>query len=327
MTGRSSLRTVGQVVTWWVDRIEQNRTVSKSHRMTMGSLVRRHLVPRLGGLSVKNLTRAVVDDKLVWPLQQELSPHTVHKALQALQQALALAEKQGRIAANPLASVSWKDFWTGKLPPRPAGLHPIDAEGLLTTLAAAFEQDPVAGLLPLMMLAHGTRIGETSQAQWRHISLSERVWILPAENTKTGQSLVVPLTEQVCALLDRYRQLQHPARQGSPWVFAMQGGKPLSEAMASSLIRAISQRQWKSHDLRKLARTVWADIGIDFLVGELLLNHSLGKVPSTYIKATVDQQRREALERWHAWLDERGFAAAHLLKSGESAFSENRVDA
>ncbi|MNF07542.1 hypothetical protein D3C80_2077400 [compost metagenome] len=60
-------------------------------------------------------------------------------------------------------------------------------------------------------------------------------------------------------------------------------------------------------------------------MGELLLNHSLGKVPSTYIKATVDQQRREALERWHGWLDARGFVAAHLLKSGESAFSENRV--
>lgn len=322
---RDSFKTVGQVITWWIGRIEQNRTVSASHRKTMGSLVRRHLIPRLGSVKLKQLSRAVVDDKLIWPMQQELSPHTVHKALQGVQQALALAERQRRIDANPLASVSWKDFWTGKLPPRPAGLHPIDAEGLLKTLNAAFEKNPVAGLLPLLMLAHGTRIGETCQLQWRHISLSERVLILPDENTKNGHGLVIPLTEQVCALLDRYRQLQHPARQGSPWVFAMQGGKPLSEERASSLVREISQRQWKSHDLRKLARTVWADIGIDYLVAELMLNHSLGKVPSTYIKSTVDQQRREALERWHAWLDDRGFASAHLLKSGESAFSEKRV--
>jgi integrase len=322
---RDSFKTVGQVITWWIGRIEQNRTVSASHRKTMGSLVRRHLIPRLGSVKLKQLSRAVVDDKLIWPMQQELSPHTVHKALQGVQQALALAERQRRIDANPLASVSWKDFWTGKLPPRPAGLHPIDVEGLLKTLNAAFEKNPVAGLLPLLMLAHGTRIGETCQLQWRHISLSERVLILPDENTKTGHGLVIPLTEQVCALLDRYRQLQHPARQGSPWVFAMQGGKPLSEERASSLVREISQRQWKSHDLRKLARTVWADIGIDYLVAELMLNHSLGKVPSTYIKSTVDLQRREALERWHAWLDERGFAAAHLLKSGEIAFSEKRV--
>lgn len=324
---RDTFKTVGQVITWWVGRIEQNRTVSDSYRRTMGSLVRKHVVPALGSVPLKRLSRAAVDDKLVWPMQQTHSPHTVHKAVQGLQHALALAAKQGRIEANPLASVSWRDFWTGKLAPRPAGLLPVDVPDLLASLSSAFERQPVGGMLALMMLAHGTRIGETCQARWQHISLSERLWIIPAQNTKTDQELVVPLTAQAVALLDRYRQMQHPARHGSPWLFAGQGGQPLSASQAFALFREISQRRWKSHDLRKLARTVWAEIGIDYLVGELLLNHSMGKLAGTYIQTTVADLRREALEKWHGWLDARGFAAVHLLKSAETASSTIPVNA
>ena len=324
---RDAFKTVGQVITWWIGRIEQNRTVSTSYRRTMASLAKRHLIPRLGGVKLKQLSRAVVDDKLVWPMQQTHSPHTAHKALQGLQQSLALAEKQGRIEVNPLSAVSWKDFWTGNLPPRPAGLLPVAIPTLLPHLCETLEQDPVAGMLALMMLAHGTRIGETCLAQWQHISLPERVWIIPAQNTKTGQELVVPLTDQVCALLTRYRELQHPVRRNSPWVFAMAGGAPLSAAMASHMFRAMSNRQWRSHDLRKLARTVWAELGIDFLVGELMLNHSMGKLASTYIKTGIDQARRKGLEAWHAYLDERGFTVAHGLKSAEISFSSTAVPA
>lgn len=327
MAARDEFRTTGQVLGWWLERLETNRAVSASYRRTLGSLMRRHVIPALGKVPLKRLTRSVVDDQLVWPMQQQLSPHTVHKALQGLQQALALAERQGRIAANPLAAVSWKDFWTGQLAPRAAGLLPVDVPTLVPALCEALEREPVGGMLALMMLAHGTRISETALARWQHISLAERVWIIPAQNTKTGVELSVPLTPQACALLDRYRKLQHPARAGSPWVFAGQGGACISKEQASALIRQVSGRQWRSHDLRKVARTVWAEIGIDYLVGELLLNHSMGKLASTYIHSAVVDLRREALERWHAWLDDRGFAAAHGLKSSVTTFSTNGVAA
>lgn len=327
MSKAAYLRTTGQVLTWWLGRLEANRAVSASYRRTLGSLLRRHVIPALGKVPLKKLTRSVVDDQLVWPMQQTLSPHTVHKALQGLQQSLALAARQERIEANPLASVSWRDFWTGNLPPRAAALSALDVPRLLPEMCGTLLRDPVAGMLALMMLAHGTRIGETTLARWQHISLPERVWIIPAQNTKTNQELVVPLTPQVCALLTRYRELQHPARRASPWVFAMAGGEQLSTAQASALFRSMSQRQWKSHDLRKLARTVWAELGIDYLVGELMLNHRMGKLASTYIKTGVDKARREGLEAWHAWLDERGFAEAHGLKSDETSVSENAVAA
>ena len=318
---KGGMRTTGDVVGWWVERLELNRSVSASYRRTMASLMRCHVLPALGSITLKRLTRAEVDDRLVWPMQQTHSPHTVHKAVQGLLKALALAARQKRIADNPLAGVGFRDFWSGKLQPKAAGLLPVCAPDLVQSLCAAFERQPLAGLLGLMMLAHGTRIGETTAARWQHISLTERVWIIPAQNTKTRQELVVPLTAQVCALLARYKQVQHVARQGSPWVFAGHSGKPLSATQASKLIAELSGGAWTSHDLRKLARTVWAEIGIDYLVGEMLLNHSVGMLAATYIRTTADQLRREALERWHDWLDERGFTAAHGMKNAGTGFS------
>lgn len=323
-----TFRTVGQVLTWWLGRLEKNRSVSASYRDTLGSLLRRHVIPALGKVPVKKLSRSMVDDDLIWPMQADgLSPHTAHKALQGLQAALKLADKQRRIKANPLASVCWADFWTGKLQPRAAGLLPMDVQRVLPAMCQALERDPVAGMLALMMLAHGTRIGETCRARWQHISLPDRIWVLPTQNTKTDAELVVPLTDQVCALLTRYRELQHPARRGSPWVFAMANGEPVSDSQASAMFRELSQRQWRSHDLRKVARTCWAELGVDYLVGELMLNHAMGKIASTYIKTGVDQARRDALERWHTWLDERGFINAHGLKSAEISFPENDAGA
>lgn len=61
-----------------------------------------------------------------------------------------------------------------------------------------------------MMLCHGTRVGETRKAQWSHISIAERTWYLPVGNTKTRVEHSLPLTEQVCGLLIRYRELKRP---------------------------------------------------------------------------------------------------------------------
>ena len=94
---------------------------------------------------------------------------------------------------------------------------------------------------------------------------------------------------------------------------------PFSEMQAQLAFTALSGEQWTSHDLRKTARTAWADLGVDYLIGELLLNHALKALDVTYIHTTAEAQKRQALERWHAWLDERGFAALHSATGATDA--------
>ena len=72
--------------------------------------------------------------------------------------------------------------------------------------------------------------------------------------------------------------------------------------VANQMLRAIAHGHWTAHDLRKLARTVWADIGIDYLVAETLLNHAKNKMDQTYIHTHIELQKSEALKAYHLWL-------------------------
>ncbi|WP_341304713.1 site-specific integrase [Pseudomonas sp. TMP25] len=318
------LRTTGDVVLWWLERVEQNRATSDSYKRSTRSMVRKNIVPAVGKVLVKRLDRRVLDDKLVWPMVCDgKKAGTQQKAFQALRQAFLMAEKTGRIEANPMASLTFKSFHPGAIGSKPASLSRVDLPALVQQLAANFERDPVNGLLPLMMLAHGTRIGETLQAQWSHISLAERVWVLPELNCKSRRQHLLPLTPQVLALLARYRAALPDARTQSGWVFPVRGGARLTASSASAMFRAVSGGQWSSHDLRKLMRDCLADLGVDYFVGERLINHSLGKVSETYLTRDVMDRCREALERWHARLDECGFTLATGLDMALPASSRN----
>jgi integrase len=316
------MKTTGQVLAWWLARVEANRATSASYKSSMRSMVRKNVVPMLGKVPVSKLDRRVLDEKLIWPMTCEgKKAGTQQKALQCLRQAFLMAEQLGRIKSNPMAAVSFKSFDRGRLKSKPAKLSRIDLPGLVQTLAVAFDRDPVNGLLPLMMLAHGTRIGETIRAQWSHVSTSERVWVL-AQN-KSRRPHMLPLTPQVLALLARYRQALPEARTQTDWLFPVRGGGQLSLSTASAMFRQVSGRKWSSHDLRKLMRDCLADIGVDFYIGERLINHSLGKTAETYLTRDVMERCREGLERWHARLDELGFSELCGIDLAVPAFSPN----
>jgi integrase len=194
----------------------------------------------------------------------------------------------------------------------------VQIEALLSQLHELFESDPQPAMLALMMLCHGTRIGETRKAQWSHVSLSERTWYLPVGNTKTRVEHSLPLTEQVCALLIGYRAHQKASGYEGQFLFPARNGKGMSKAQASAVFTGLGKGEWSSHDLRKLARTGWADLGIDFLIGEMLINHAMGHNVQAYIHTTVEERKRAALELWHGHLDGKGFSRIHGLKDGRN---------
>lgn len=113
------------------------------------------------------------------------------------------ARKLDLIPVNPLAELKFSQFTTARIQPKPARLRDVQLPDLVTLLADRFDSAPGDAVLALMMLCHGTRIGETRQSRWADIALPEREWFIPAEHTKTKTELRVPLTDQVCSLLQR----------------------------------------------------------------------------------------------------------------------------
>jgi integrase len=323
----SKWNNAGELLDWFADRMSRDRNLSAKRKNTGASLIKCHLKPRLGDLPLIAIDKAALDNLLMWPLQETVSIDYVRSAFQLLALAFRQAAKLGMITSNPMAAIRFNDFSKAKVGIKPSRLRGVQLEGLLGQLADVMVTAPLDSMLALMMLCHGTRIGETRMARWSHISLAEREWFIPAENTKTGVEHHLPLTEQVCALLTQYREGQYIRGYEGQCMFPARNGKALGEAQGCAVFRRLGQGEWTSHDLRKVARTGWADLGIDHLIGELLINHAMGHNVKVYIQSDVMSRKRDALEQWHAHLDQKGFAAIHGLTGFRFEDSGNSLEA
>ncbi|WP_223538670.1 tyrosine-type recombinase/integrase [Pseudomonas sp. BF-R-12] len=319
--------TTGELLDWYAERMARDRNLSDKRKKTGASAIKCHLMPRLGDLPLTVIDKAILDSQLMWPLQESISIDYVRSVFQLLALAFRQAFKLGLISSNPMAAIKFNDFSKAKVGIKPSRLRGVQLAGLLEQLAEVMETDRQDTMLALMMLCHGTRIGETRQARWSHISLAEREWFIPAEHTKTGVEHHLPLTAKVCELLVRYREAQYAKGYDGQFLFPSRNGKALSEGQASAVFTRLGKGEWTSHDLRKVARTGWADLGIDHLIGELLINHTMGHNVKVYIQSDVMGRKRDALEQWHAHLDEKGFNHIHGLTGVRLGDSGNALEA
>jgi integrase len=326
-TALSKWETTGELLDWYADRMSKDRNLSAKRKKTGASAIKCHLRPRLADTRLIDITKATLDTELMWPLQETLSIDYVRLVFQLLALAFRQAYRLGLITANPMKDIKFSDFSKARVGIKPSRLRGVQLSDLLTQLAHVFDSSPKDAMLALLMLCHGTRIGESRLAQWPHITLAEREWFIPGEHTKTGVEHHLPLTEQVCAILIRYREWQHANGYDGQYLFSARNGKPLSEGQASAVFARLGGGDWTSHDLRKVARTGWADIGIDHLIGELLINHAMGHNVKVYIQSDVMSRKRDALERWHTLLDSKGLTLIHKLTEDRFGDSGNPLEA
>lgn len=322
----TSFATVGQLLAWYQDRMSRDRSLSKKRKDTATSAIKQHLQPMLATLPIAQVNAATLDEQFIWPAQANLSLSYIRLMFGLLLTAFRQAHKLG-LTTNPMAGMVFKDFTQARIKPKPSSLRAVQLPEIVARLADAFDRAPGDAMLALMMLAHGTRIGETRQARWAEISLAEGEWFIPAANTKTRVEHRLPLTAQAQAMLTRYRTIQTARGYNGKYLFPNRRDSHLSDSQANTVFVRLGRGEWTSHDLRKVSRTAWTDLGIDGHIAEMLLNHSLGKIASTYIHTQAMQQRRIALETWHNWLDGIGFQAIHNLTVTKSVISQNSVQA
>ncbi len=299
-----SFKMVGELLSWYQARAVSDRNLSKTRKSAIKSAISRHLLPRLADCLISDLNQSKLDESLFWPLQSEYSLSYVRSIWTVLKQAFKRAHKLKMMASNPVAGYQFSDFIESPIIPKPSALRGDEIAVLLSDLRPV-KYDKL--MLPLMMLLHGTRIGETRRARWEHISLSDRRWFIPAEHTKTKQEHILPLTDQAVELLHLYREQQRAKGYDGVNLFPNSTRRnPLNGNQSNNLINSVSESKWQAHDLRKVARTIWMDLGVDYMVGELLLNHAMSKLDQTYIHTFAEAQKRQALEQYHAWLLRQG---------------------
>lgn len=303
--------TVGELLSWYLERMTRDRALSEKRKASAKSALKRHLQPRLGQLPLNGLNRPAIDRLLLMPMQERYALSFVRSVWGVLGVAVRQAYRLDLLAVNPLAGLEFTDFVRTKIKAKAARLHSDDVPGLLDLLVEQFDDSPAACVLAGLMLCHGTRLGETRLARWKNINTDTGKWFIPAADTKTKAAHTLPLTAQAKALIERYRLVQREKGYTGQFLFPGASGQALSATKASTLFTHLSHGEWSSHDLRKVARTAWTDLGVDYMVGELLLNHAMKDLDQAYIHTSAEQLKRQALETWHAYLDQRGFEALH----------------
>ncbi|MEX2255270.1 MAG: hypothetical protein WEC34_07525 [Acidimicrobiia bacterium] len=129
------------------------------------SVLRRHLLPSLGGVSVLDLRAADVDAFYADLRVRGLSPGTVRRIHGVLHSALAQAQRWQWIVNNPAAHTS---------PPRhaPNEIRPPTPADVALLIAKATASDPSLGVYVRLAACTGARRSQLLALRWKDIDLA-----------------------------------------------------------------------------------------------------------------------------------------------------------
>jgi integrase len=147
-----------------------------------------------------------------------------------------------------------------------------------------------------MLLLTGQRRGEVAGARWSEFDLAAKTWTVPPERFKSNSVHVVPLTDDVLALLATL-----PRWPNSDALFSADGRVPVSRFSAArrALDRAMgAPATFVIHDLRRTVRTRLSSLRVPDAVSEMVIGHGRKGIQRVYDQHTYLTEMREALDAW-----------------------------
>lgn len=302
---------VGEYLERWLkDSVEGNvrsRTLS-NYQMQ----VRRHIVPALGRVQLKNLTPAHVQGLYRQKLDSGLSPSSVRYVHAVLHRALKQALRWGLVPRNVAQAVDIPKLVNGEVD----ALSPEEARAFLEAARGdRFEA------LYVVAVTCGLRRGELLGLRWTDLDLGEgRVRTLRVARqlqrlrdgsglqfvaTKGGKGRTVRLPPLAVEALKahRARQAEEKLRAGSLYedgklVFCTEIGTPLEASNVDRrsfkpLLKEAGLRDIRFHDLRHTCATVLLSEGVNPKLVQELLGHADIKLTlgtySHYLPSMGDQ--------------------------------------
>jgi integrase len=244
-------------------------------------------------LPADNLSKVQIE-KLVAAAESR-GPAAAVRAQLAINLAFRRAIKIGKLTANPCATLEPR-----KVSERERVLAATEIKRIWR--AAGTLPDPI-GRYVRFLVATGTRRNEALFAQWSEIEGD--LWRIPANRMKAKRDFTVPLTRAALSAL--------PTRAAG-FVFSRTdgrrsiGGVTRIKALLDAAIEADGDGPlvgWTFHDLRRSLATWLGDRGVDYVIADLCLAHSipLSRTGKTYQRSYKITERREALDMWSAMLE------------------------
>jgi integrase len=252
-----------------------------------------HLGKEFQGLRAGQITTPRLQAYITRRLQDGVANATINRALAALKRMFRLAAQQ----TPPLVQVT-------AIPHIPHLRENNVRQGFLTeeeyqVLRAAL---PDHVKVPFILAYWtGMRAGEILSLQWEHVDWERGLLRLEPGTTKNGRGRIVPLVEEVQAVLQHWREHTLRTCPACPWVCHYQGAR----------LRRIPKRAWKTtceriglqgklfHDLRRTAIRHMVRSGISEKVAMQISGHQTRSVFDRYdiVSETDLLEARRRLEQ------------------------------
>lgn len=267
--------------------------------------------PRLGNMPAREVTTADVV-RFIEALHRTKTPAVIKMVFTTLSQIFKHGVARHAVTANPCAGVSVAAI-IGKAEPHRQRLKLTEVE-----LRAVLPALPTAGahnaLAVKLLLLTCTRIGELTKAEWAHVDFERAEWFVPDASSKTGRGFTVPLAPAALACFAALKPLACGSRFVLParqiWRTRKHGGAevPFEQRTLNVWLHKLCDalgdkvRRFTPHDLRSTARSHLAGLGVNVIVAERCLNHSLGGLLAVYDQHDYMAERRAALETWASFV-------------------------
>lgn len=250
--------------------------------------LKKDILLRIGDLRIEETTGGVIVDMVEQVAKRSVSmARRVFKLVNVIY-AHALAKQLAQ--SNPCAGLKLKAILGKKQPIRPGiSLTESQLREILPKLLGIGAGNAFAVRI---ILATAVRKSEMIGAQWDHIDWEQATWLIPMP--KNRKPFVIPL---VPIVLEWFRGLEAFAF-GSPWVLPGQNHR--KHISAFTLNVALDRLpadlpHFHVHDLRRTARSHLGALGVDVIVAEKCLNHTLGGLVDVYDRGDYFEERRKAL--------------------------------
>ena len=156
---------------------------------------------------------------------------------------------------------------------------------------AADESGRYGALLKLLLLT-AQRRDKVASMRWD--DLSDGVWTIRTEAREKGNPGKLKLPPLALAII-----AEQPRLANSPYIFpgSLKGHfRNFADSKAELDERLTDMPPWRLHDLRRTARSLMAEAGVQRDIAERVLGHSVGGVEAVYDRHTYDAEKAKALE-------------------------------
>ena len=266
------------------------------HAQNWWRSMERYVFPRVGRRPVSEVNTADVLEILtpIWHVKAATAREVRQRIRSVLEWAVALDMRND----NPCDRVvpvlgPQNDIVTHR-----QALPHKDVAAAIETVRDGSAQPAVRLAFEFLVLT-AARSGEVRLATWDEIDTAGAVWTVPATRMKAKREHRVPLCGRALEVLDAARALGG----GSPLVFPMRSGKPISMSTLPKVLR-YHQIVAVPHGFRSSFRD-WAAEHTDHPreVIEVALAHVVqNKVEAAYARSDLFERRRLLLADWAAYL-------------------------